>query len=205
VRELASALECVAGVLWLPEGDVLVAHVTWCSDDETSDLASLVRQVRLPRGVGLAGRVWEEREPLMVPNLEDDPRFSGEAVASQSGAVALPASSEEEVLAVLELYLCDAVIGNERDRLRSSLADISHALGRFLAHRRGELKPSPLTPRELEVLQLAAQGRNVREIAERLVVSPATVRRHLEHIYEKYGVSDRAAAVAQGLRDGLIK
>ena len=54
------------------------------------------------------------------------------------------------------------------------------------------------------MLQLAAQGFGGRQIAERLVVSPATVRTHFEHIYEKYGVSDRASAVAKALRDGVI-
>ena len=54
------------------------------------------------------------------------------------------------------------------------------------------------------MLQLAAQGYGGREIAEKLVVSHATVRTHFEHIYEKYGVSDRASAVAQALRDGAI-
>ena len=41
-------------------------------------------------------------------------------------------------------------------------------------------------------------------IAERLVLSPATVKTHFEHVYEKLGVGDRAAAVAHGLRVGLI-
>ncbi|MEA2285186.1 MAG: two-component system, NarL family, nitrate/nitrite response regulator NarL, partial [Solirubrobacteraceae bacterium] len=41
-------------------------------------------------------------------------------------------------------------------------------------------------------------------IAEQLFLSPATVKTHFEHIYEKLGVGDRAAAVAQALRTGLI-
>jgi two-component system nitrate/nitrite response regulator NarL len=43
-----------------------------------------------------------------------------------------------------------------------------------------------------------------REIAERLVVSPATVKTHFTNLYPKLGVSDRAAAVAATLRLGLI-
>jgi DNA-binding CsgD family transcriptional regulator len=66
----------------------------------------------------------------------------------------------------------------------------------------GEL--SPLTPRELEVLQLAAEGRNAPVIAEELVVSVATVRSHFGNIYAKLRVGDRAAAVAKGMRLGLI-
>jgi DNA-binding CsgD family transcriptional regulator len=63
---------------------------------------------------------------------------------------------------------------------------------------------SHLTPRELEVLQLAAQGSNGPMIAEELVVSPATVRTHFDNIYAKLGAHDRAAAVAIALRLGLI-
>jgi len=62
----------------------------------------------------------------------------------------------------------------------------------------------PLTPRELEVLDLAATGCNGPMIAAQLVVSAATVRTHFEHIYEKLEVRDRAAAVAKAMRLGLI-
>jgi DNA-binding CsgD family transcriptional regulator len=64
---------------------------------------------------------------------------------------------------------------------------------------------SPLTPRQLEVLQLAAEGLPGRSIAERLVLSPATVKSHFSNIYEKLGVSGRGAAVARGMRLGLIE
>ncbi len=63
---------------------------------------------------------------------------------------------------------------------------------------------SPLTPREVEVLQLAAKGNSRGGIARTLLVSPATVRTHFERIYAKLGVHDRAAAVAQAMRLGLI-
>jgi len=206
LRNVAEGLDCVAGVLWLPEGDVLVAHVIWRSGStDVAELESVIRQLRLPRGVGLAGRAWETGEPITVASLEADPRFAVEAVADLRGALAVPASHADEVLAVLEFYVCEPVGTDWTDQLVDSLSSIGHELGRFLVRRRGELKPPSLTPRELEVLQLAAEGRSGREIAERLVVSPATVKRHFEHIYGKYGVSDRAAAVAKALRDGLIE
>jgi DNA-binding CsgD family transcriptional regulator len=65
-------------------------------------------------------------------------------------------------------------------------------------------KPPSLTARELEVLQLAAEGQSGPAIAERLVVSPATVRTHFANIYTKLGVRDRAGAVATAMRLGLI-
>jgi DNA-binding CsgD family transcriptional regulator len=64
--------------------------------------------------------------------------------------------------------------------------------------------PPALTPRELEVLALAAEGRSAPEVARELVVSTGTVRTHFEHIYEKLGVSGRAGAVARAMRLGLI-
>jgi PAS domain S-box-containing protein len=62
-----------------------------------------------------------------------------------------------------------------------------------------------LTDRQRQVLQLAAEGLPTREIADRLVVSANTVRTHLDNIYERLGVGDRAAAVAAGFRMGLIE
>jgi DNA-binding CsgD family transcriptional regulator len=61
-----------------------------------------------------------------------------------------------------------------------------------------------LTARELEVLELAADGRSAPMIAIELSVSVATVRTHFGHIYDKLGVGDRAAAVAKALRLGMI-
>jgi two-component system nitrate/nitrite response regulator NarL len=55
------------------------------------------------------------------------------------------------------------------------------------------------------MLQLAAHGLSAPEAAERLTVSPATVRTHLENIYRKLEVSDKASAVATAMRLGLIE
>jgi DNA-binding CsgD family transcriptional regulator len=54
----------------------------------------------------------------------------------------------------------------------------------------------PLTPRERDVLLLVAQGKSNKEIALDLWVTPATVKKHLEHVYYKLGVTNRTAAVA---------
>jgi predicted ATPase/class 3 adenylate cyclase/DNA-binding CsgD family transcriptional regulator len=61
-----------------------------------------------------------------------------------------------------------------------------------------------LTPRELEVLKLVAQGLSNPDIAQRLVLSEHTVRRHLANILRKLNLSSRAAAAAWGVRTGLI-
>ena len=62
-----------------------------------------------------------------------------------------------------------------------------------------------LTPREREVLQGLSEGKSAPQIASELHVSPATVKTHLKTLYEKLGVSDRAAAVAEAMRRELIE
>ena len=62
-----------------------------------------------------------------------------------------------------------------------------------------------LTARELEVLELLAEGMANKEIANQLVVSEATVKTHLVHIFTKLGVDTRTAAVAAAVDRGLIR
>jgi DNA-binding CsgD family transcriptional regulator len=57
----------------------------------------------------------------------------------------------------------------------------------------------PLSPREKELLLEVCKGRTNAAIARALGISPATVKKHLEHIYEKLGVSGRVAALARAL------
>jgi DNA-binding NarL/FixJ family response regulator len=62
----------------------------------------------------------------------------------------------------------------------------------------------PLSPRELEVLELVARGTTNRQIAAALFISEATVKTHLLHLYGKLDVNDRAAAVAAAFERGLL-
>lgn len=62
----------------------------------------------------------------------------------------------------------------------------------------------PLSRRELEVLTLAAEGLSNHEIGDALVISNRTVASHVEHILDKLGAPNRAAAAAYALREGLI-
>jgi two-component system, NarL family, nitrate/nitrite response regulator NarL len=65
--------------------------------------------------------------------------------------------------------------------------------------------PDLLTARELEILELMADGLLAPQIAAQLFVAVPTVKSHQARLYEKLGVSDRAAAVAQGMRRGLFE
>jgi DNA-binding NarL/FixJ family response regulator len=103
---------------------------------------------------------------------------------------------------------CDAEAADRRtaQRARKGAQRARHNAGQLRARVTvdANLKPPTVTPRETEVLRLASHGLTYAEIAEQLVVSPSTVRTHLENIYPKLGVSDKASAVAAALRHGLI-
>jgi DNA-binding NarL/FixJ family response regulator len=61
-----------------------------------------------------------------------------------------------------------------------------------------------LTPREVEVLRLAARGLTTSEIAVQLVISPKTADHHIQHVYGKIGVSSRAAAMLWAIQNAVV-
>jgi DNA-binding response OmpR family regulator len=83
------------------------------------------------------------------------------------------------------------------------LARVQAVLRRVHAHRRLAPTQHPLTPRQLEVLRLLAEGVTPNEIANRLVVSPATVRKHIERILRVLRVGSRSEAIAWAFREGV--
>ena len=83
-------------------------------------------------------------------------------------------------------------------------AVLSPSVASALMSRVREPAEEALSQRELEVLELVAAGTINREAAARLFISEATVKTHLLHIYAKLGVSDRAAAVAEAFKRGLL-
>ncbi len=70
---------------------------------------------------------------------------------------------------------------------------------------RAEDTSTSLTDREQQVLRLVAAGHSGPDIAEQLFIEASTVKTHLQHVYEKLGVSERAAAVAEAMRRGVLE
>ena len=152
-----------------------------------SDPQDLVASVAGGLGVVLASSAFVETPGVgrvVAPRSLDPP------LSVPDTAVAWLADQPRELRTVLT-----AVRGAARDLRR-------HGASRWFLGEPGE---PGLTARELEVLQLAAHGLSARQIAERLIVSPGTVRSHLENIYSKLGLTDRASAVATAPRRGLIE
>jgi two-component system, NarL family, nitrate/nitrite response regulator NarL len=99
--------------------------------------------------------------------------------------------------------ICDAIARVARGKTAFS-SNLHDGLAEQIRAHRFDPRPK-LTPREREILTLAAEGRSGPEIARKLFLSPATVKTHLANIYEKLEVSDRAAAVAKALRTGVLQ
>jgi DNA-binding CsgD family transcriptional regulator len=91
---------------------------------------------------------------------------------------------------------------DERDRLLLTLLR-PHLIAAFRTAERRRQAPAALTPRQLELLQYVAQGYTNTQIARRMRLSEGTVRTHLNHIYERLGVTSRTAAVTRMSTAGL--
>jgi PAS domain S-box-containing protein len=208
LRRLGTALDYPMASLWLwdSDHDALVCRAFWSAPDIDPRCFETAKRSRMFRaGDGKPGVAWETQEPAITVDTAADPVFQPREAAARRGvmsAVAFPAVSSAGPVAVLSFYCLERRVPGEH--LIRTLSAIGCELGHFLERRREQLWPRALTARELEVLRLAADGNSGSEIAAQLFVSPATVKTHLAHIYDKLGVSDRAAAVALALRTGLI-
>lgn len=90
----------------------------------------------------------------------------------------------------------------EATTIKRAIFDV--ARGRAVTPPRADPASSELTEREEQVLALTAVGFSAPQIAERLHIGTTTVKRHLQRVYLKLGVSDRAAAVTEAMRRGLV-
>jgi DNA-binding NarL/FixJ family response regulator len=194
VREgLASLLALLPGIEVLgtaSDGEEAVALVERLRPDV------VLMDLRMPRcdGVEATRRLREQGSPTHVVVLTTyaDDRSVVEALrAGARGFLTKDAGADEIERAIAAVVRGEAAIDPA----------VQHHLVDAVAGR-PEL-PDGLTPREAEVLALIAEGLSNGEIAARLVVSEATVKSHVNHLFTKTGVRDRAQAVAYAYRHGF--
>lgn len=114
------------------------------------------------------------------------------------------------ILTAQRLIEANEAIDAQNRRLADMLDAQNQALARHQVPPSGEIALGPLardvlSPREQDVMLLMAQGLSNQEVAERLVISLATVKTHVRHILQRLGVEDRSQAVIQALHRGLIR
>jgi DNA-binding NarL/FixJ family response regulator len=184
---------------------------TAANGDEVVALADEVRpdvvlmDLRMPGCDGVeATRRLRAHDPdvkvLMLTTYADDRSVMDALRAGARGYLTKDAGAEEIRGALLQVTSGRAAIDPAvQHHLIDAISDGSSAGGQ------GEILrlPDGLTAREAEVLQLIADGLSNAEIAAELVVNEATVKSHINHLFAKTGVRDRAQAVKYAYDHGL--
>ncbi|MDT5147106.1 MAG: two-component system, NarL family, nitrate/nitrite response regulator NarL [Mycobacterium sp.] len=147
-------------------------------------------------GAQVAAAVRSQGLPtrVLLLSAHDEPAIVYQALQQGAAGFLLKDSTRTEIVkAVLDC-------GEGRDVLAPALA------GGLAAEIRQRAAPSApvLSAREREVLTRIARGQSIPAMAGELYVAPSTVKTHVQRLYEKLGVSDRAAAVAEAMRQGLL-
>ena len=168
----------------------------------------VLMDIRMPRLDGIeATRRLRERFPevrvISLTTYADDESVLGALRAGARGYLTKDASGEEIREAILTVAAGDAALDPAiQHHVVAALASADSSPEAAAAA--PEL-PDDLTPREAEVLGLIAEGLTNTEIAERLVVSPTTVKSHINHLFAKAGLRDRAQAVTYAYRTGIAR
>ena len=164
-------------------------------------------------GIEVTRRVkkkWPQIEVLIFTIFDEEEKVIEAVKAGASGYLLKGATSEKILDAIREVKAGGSVI---QPNLARRLLKFFHVpesadekpAGPPQRPLREEPPTRPLTEREIEILRLIAKGLSNNEAARVLTLSRATVRTHLEHIYEKLEVTNRVEAVTEGLRKGLIE
>ncbi|MGH2499739.1 MAG: response regulator [Candidatus Limnocylindria bacterium] len=161
----------------------------------------VLMDVRMPDMDGLeATRQIKQERPrtaVIMVTMHDNPAYLREAVrAGAAGYLLKDVSRDDLVDAIRQVSSGGAFI--ESQMLRGMLSEMKPSAPNPQAARN-------LTKREREILALVAEGMSNREIAERLVLSPETVKSHVAAILEKLSVSDRTQAAIYAVRNGLVE
>ena len=125
-----------------------------------------------------------------------EPELSYSTVAAGASGYLSKESSRQEI--------CDAIAAVARGQTAFAV-EVQEGLQSAVRDRARSDGTPALTEREHQVLRLVAEGLTAPQIGAKINLSPATVKTHLHTLYEKLGVSDRAAAVAEGMRRGLVE
>jgi len=128
---------------------------------------------------------------IMLTMFDDRPTVSAAIEAGATGYLVKDCTTAEIVEVVNGLTSGDTA-------LSSGLAETMLRVAR-------RSTDSSVSARELEVLQLVAEGASTAEVAAKLYISAKTVKNHLASIYQKLEANDRIQAVMQGLRMGIIR
>ena len=161
----------------------------------------VLMDVRMPDMDGLEAtrRIKEERPrtAVVMVTMHDNPAYLREAVrAGAAGYLLKDVSKDDLIDAIRQVATGGAFI--ESQMLKGMLSEMKP----------GSATPSAarnLTKREREILSLVAEGLSNREIADKLVLSPETVKSHVAAILEKLNVSDRTQAAIYAVRNGLVE
>ena len=180
------------------------------SGDEAVELANdlvpdvILMDVKMPalNGIEATRQILQENPHIgvILVTMFDDPEsvFAGMRAGTR-GYVLKEAEPEElrraiEAAHIGEVIMCPIIASKV----------IEHFTRDARPSRQPGLRYEELSRRELEVLQLAADGLTNREIAGRLVISEKTVKNHIANIFAKLHVNDRTQAVVHALRTGLV-
>ena len=125
-----------------------------------------------------------------------EPELAYKTVASGAKGYLSKESSRQEV--------CEAIVSIARGGTAFA-AEAQAGLAEQIQERERSGGPPKLTERESEVLALVSQGLSAPDIGKQIHLSTTTVKSHLHSLYEKLGVSDRAAAVAEAMRRGMLR
>jgi DNA-binding NarL/FixJ family response regulator len=205
--------ESLATLLGLLGGIELVA--TASSGEEAIALVErhqpdvVLMDLRMPRVDGIeATRRLRERHPgvrvIALTTYADDESVLGALRAGARGYLTKDASGQDIRAAIVSVAGGDAALDPAvQHHVVAALADQRDGPG-GVGTSDPEL-PNGLTAREAEVLTLIAEGLTNAEIAERLVVSPTTIKSHINHLFAKAGIRDRAQAINYAYRSGLAQ
>jgi len=164
------------------------------------DLAIL--DISMPRKTGLQaarelGRLRPELR-ILILSMYDNEQFLFEALKAGASGYVLKSGADDDIV-----MACRAAMRGEPFLYPSAV----HAIIRDVISRAGERNEELelLTPRELEVLKLIAEGHTSKEIAALLVLSVKTIESHRAHILGKLGMRDRVDLTRYAIRRGLIQ